>query len=63
MIVGDKRQEIYNFRGSNTQYFLYPEKYFNRGTFERKFHKNSYRITMQMANFINMIYKEEVITS
>ena len=62
ILVGDKRQELYQFKGSKIKYFRNPDKYFNRD-FKQKKVKLSRRITSQMAEFINKFYGKVIIKS
>lgn len=52
MILGDKYQCIYRYRGANPDYIQDPIKYFNRSFKPCSLH-TSYRITSDMADFVN----------
>lgn len=51
-LIGDKYQNIYHFNGATTKYLENPEEYFNR-PFEHLTLLTSYRLTNQMADWIN----------
>ena len=55
-IAGDHRQQIYSFKGSDSKYFIHCDRYFNQD-FECIEQKESKRITKQMAELVNSIYR------
>lgn len=65
IVVGDKKQCIFQHVGSDLRYITYANELFQFGnsfTWKRLYLKDSFRITEKMAMFINKcMYKEEVI--
>lgn len=55
VIVGDERQELYQFRGTSCQLLKSPETYFPKCQFKRCHLTKSFRLTPLMTNFINGI--------
>lgn len=65
-ILGDKKQSIYAFNGSDERYILFGDKIFNYNNIEWDKQKlsNSFRITFEMSEFINKcMLNEEIIKS
>lgn len=52
MIIGDKYQNIYRFKGASSEYLEFPEKYFNKPFIHLSLHM-SYRLTNQMSLWLN----------
>lgn len=64
ILVGDRRQSIFQFNDSNPQYFLSPETFFPGYQFEALHLKETYRCSSSICRFVNStLYnnKEEVM--
>lgn len=63
MLVGDKYQNIYYFKGATTRYLVNPEKYFNK-PFKHLTLQTSYRLTNQMSAWINndIMHQQRILT-
>lgn len=63
MFIGDERQNIYSYVGSDSRYLSMADKLF-KGNWKRLTITQSFRITMNMAEFINKhVYGKTVIKS
>lgn len=61
-LLGDTRQCIYGFKGASAIYMETPKKYFEKinGDWKRKYMNTSFRITKQIANFVNFCSEDEI---
>lgn len=65
VLVGDPLQSIYDFKGSDSRFLTLADKlFFNQNSWIKRNLPKSFRITKNMANFINKeIYQKKVILS
>jgi len=59
-LIGDPRQAIYQFNGSNEKYLLEAPKYFDREFIDLTL-SQTFRLTEPIAEFINGMYTENVV--
>jgi len=53
VIMGDSRQSVYNFKGANHRYLTEANKFWPEFTFERLTLRTSFRLTPEIAEFVN----------
>lgn len=53
IVMGDSKQCVYNFKGANPKYLSEADKFWPEFTFERLYLRTSFRLTPDIANFIN----------
>ena len=53
IIMGDSRQSVYNFKGANHLYLSHADKFWPEFKFERLTLRTSFRLTPEIAEFVN----------
>lgn len=53
VIMGDSRQSVYNFKGANHEYLSSGDKFWPEFKFERLTLRTSFRLTPEIAEFVN----------
>jgi hypothetical protein len=53
VIMGDSRQSVYNFKGANHEYLSHADKFWPEFKFERLTLRTSFRLTPEIAEFVN----------
>lgn len=62
-LLGDKNQAIYDFKGSNKNYLIEGEKYFNNNHEWKNITMNkTYRLTKNIADFVNNASNSNIIS-